>query len=215
MRGAAVLPALAAIAGAMLADAGPVPDTHRRTCTGRRCVMRPLMHSDMHALFSDQTSPSMFNRDGLYLPPQHVKYDPGAMTRCCTANCLAKEQGREAQRDCQAGCALWLHHSSLNWAGKRWHPKLDEKCKRDCSSVKMWDAHVASYKKRHGALLMASAPKHALADIAPKDSKICARGCDRYWACMIQATYPAKRKYPYVLYNNAVLNEASEHPPSV
>ena len=81
--------------------------------------------------------------------------------------------------------------------GKRWHPKLDEKCKRDCSSVKMWDAHVASYKKRHGALLMASAPKPALADIAPKDSKICARGCDRYWACMIQATYPAKRKYPY------------------
>ena len=167
------------------------------------CFTRPS-HIDMHALFASETDPSMFDADGLYLPPKNVEYDPTAMTRCCVASCLAAEQGKEAQRDCEVGCQLWLHHSSLNWEGRRWHPKLHDKCRKDCSAVKMWNAHRAAYPQYNIS-------EHALADIAPEDSTVCRRGCDRYWACMIDATYPTKAKCPYVLYSNDILNHASEH----
>ena len=183
-------------------------------------ALRPLVHSDMHALFTAETDASMFNPHGLYMPPKNFAYSPKEMTACCKNRCLTAAMLPGSRKSCLMGCELWMHKSSLNWAGRQWHPKLEKQCQRDCTAVDKWDKHLAKYDRKHrdhnGDLTrlhpgwratLSTKPVHAAAwsTISPSDAHACEGGCTRFRACLMQS-YPKEDRYPYTIFPNSILN---------
>ena len=176
-------------------------------------LIAPMVHSDMHALFSEQTGPSMFDHHGLYLPPKNVAYSPKTTTACCVKRCRVAAMLPAKRKDCDMGCELWLHSSSLNWASRDWHPKLEKHCQRDCTAVGEWDAHLGKYQKMfgdasryHPGWRATLSSKPAPANVAPKDAQACKDGCTRFRACLMQS-YPKEEKYPFQLFSSPILNK--------
>ena len=127
---------------------------------------------------------SQYNSDGMFLPPLNTPYNVGASKTCCAAKC--------ANQDCQMGCDMWLHSSSLNWESMKWWPVLQKKCQRDCVQGLLWKQKDATGV--HIGMVGHRAARHASTQIAksywtslklhPNDISQCQVGCSHYYDCM-------------------------------
>ena len=75
--------------------------------------------------------------------------------------------------DCNMGCRLWMHHSSLNWESSNWWPKLRDKCAKDCLEGRRWQTSLNS-----------SPSVYTTQSLRPSDERVCQLGCNNYMTCM-------------------------------
>ena len=114
-----------------------------------------------------------------YEAPKNVVYSPTASKSCCAAACVSQHAGDTAkQDDCQIGCDMWLHTSSLNWESLHWHPLLEHKCEKDCDAP----AAFKTMEQRMGEKQSESHWTHQ--NIVVGTEAVCKSGCQNYLACM-------------------------------
>jgi hypothetical protein len=141
---------------------------------------------------------SYFSSDGMFLPPKNVAYFPQDAIACCSAEC-GKQPTEAARRDCNLGCSMWLHHSSLNWECVRWHALLLKKCQRDCGAARLWSENVkddvpsttrAGQRQKRAGNHGSWKPKQSQiywltkTSFSPTDEDQCKAGCTQYHTCM-------------------------------
>jgi hypothetical protein len=125
-----------------------------------------------------------FDSDGRLQDHNKVTYFPKLSTSCCHAKC----NGRP---DCELGCSLWLHASSLNWASASWHPQLLSRCERDCGSSKSHqDAEQGHHRLQTDPLYGVRVEQtnsywseHA-GKLTPDNLATCQHGCKYYFMCL-------------------------------
>ena len=133
---------------------------------------------------TDSDAGAKFDADGRLKDHKRLVYFPKLSTSCCRASCRGK-------KDCELGCSLWLHSSSLNWASAAWHPQLLKRCERDCSSSKN---HAGAEGGTHRLLTdpqygvrkhdtMSYWTEHT-AKLTPADKAECQHGCKYYLVCL-------------------------------
>jgi len=131
-----------------------------------------------HPKISAHSDAGQYTASGQFMAPLNTPYNPQASKACCTAKCNSA--------DCQHGCDMWLHTSSLNWESTKWWAVLEKKCQRDCMQSAEWkkvDAKTpnASWRNQmHQSYWTADAN----ARTAPSDIAVCQDGCKKYRSCM-------------------------------
>ena len=71
-----------------------------------------------HPKISAHSDAGQYTASGQFMAPLNTPYNPQASKACCTAKCNSA--------DCQHGCDMWLHTSSLNWESTKWWAVLEK-----------------------------------------------------------------------------------------
>lgn len=133
---------------------------------------------------TDTTTGAKFDSNGRLQDHNKVAYFPKLSTSCCRAKCGGRV-------DCELGCTLWLHSSSLNWASASWHPQLLSRCERDCGSSQ---AHQDLEQGQHR---LPTDPSYGIRQhetksywsknagkLTPSSLATCQHGCKYYFMCL-------------------------------
>ena len=156
-------------------------------------------YESKHVKNIDTALDASFDKEGRYMPHLNVPYQPVAALKCCKTECgLQTFENKQVNgtridtKSCRTGCGLWLRHSSLNWEDVAWHPKLMEKCQKDCASAKRWalrrDFNKEVAKKADKTFKVHSAASlywiKYQKELMPRLEEHCRVGCENYLGCM-------------------------------
>lgn len=119
-----------------------------------------------------------FTASGHFMAPLNTVYNPAQAKSCCSNACDGEE--------CQNGCDMWLHSSSLNWESTKWWEKLKMRCQRDCMQSVEWrkvdvkkPGVDKGWKEQMDASYWSDEKARKTDDIAQ-----CQAGCAHYKDCM-------------------------------
>ena len=123
---------------------------------------------------------AQYDSGGHFLPPLNTPYNIKSSKTCCAAKC--------ANQDCQMGCDMWLHSSSLNWESMKWWPVLEKKCQRDCVQGSLWKEKDET-GTHTGMVATTGTQIHSKSywtslKLNPNDIAQCQAGCSHYYDCL-------------------------------
>lgn len=159
-----------------------------------------------HEVIHTHASDAQYTASGYFMAPLNTPYNPAQAKACCTGKC--------SDDDCESGCNMWLHSSSLNYESQKWWTMLEMKCKRDCMASVLW-RHVDKRKPTETDWINQMHASYWSGDDARKtnDADKCRQGCTFYKQCMDSgavAAYAACTCPNGVASTDACLKDATE-----